>query len=112
MNALSLNPLDVELSEHVLAQLDLEDQLTQDFCQLSLNALSCTDHGQAMKVSALVGNKVMLILIDSGSYTALLVLLFFRLLVLSLSQLQHSRSNWLVGRHLSLISWCHNWNGG
>ena len=67
VNALSLNTLDVELSEHILAQLDLEDALSQDFCQLSLNALSGTDQGQAMKISALVGNKIMLILIDSGS---------------------------------------------
>ena len=43
VNALSLNTLDVELSEHILAQLDLEDDLSQDFCQLSLNALSGTD---------------------------------------------------------------------
>ena len=67
VNALSLNSLDVELSEHILAQLDLKDALAQDFCQLSLNALAGTDQGQAMKVSALVGNKAMLILIDSGS---------------------------------------------
>lgn len=59
--------LDVELSEHILAQLDLEDAITQDFCQLSLNALSGTNSGQAMRVAALVKNKVMLILIDSGS---------------------------------------------
>ena len=67
MNVLSLNTLDVELSKHILAQLDLEDALSQDFCQLSLNALSGTDQGQAMKISALVGNKIMLILIDNGS---------------------------------------------
>ena len=67
VNALSLNTLDVELSEHILSQLDMEDALSQDFCQLSLNALSGTDQGQAMKISALVGYKIMLILIDSGS---------------------------------------------
>lgn len=67
VNALALNDLDVVLTDEVLNQLATEDALTEDFCQLSLNALVGTDSGDAMKVRALVKNKVMLILIDSGS---------------------------------------------
>lgn len=65
-NALALNDLDVVLNEEVLEQLDLEDPLTQQFCSLSLNALAATDVGEAMRLRALVKNKVMLILTDSG----------------------------------------------
>jgi hypothetical protein len=50
-----------------LDQLAVEDFLNEEFCQLSLNALAGTDCGQAMKIAAHVKNKVMLILVDSGS---------------------------------------------
>jgi len=59
--------MDVVLTEEVLNQLEIEDTLASDFCQLSLNALSGAEKGDAMKLRALVHNKVMLILIDSGS---------------------------------------------
>jgi hypothetical protein len=45
-----LNNLDVDLNENILAQLELEDALSQDFGQLSLNALAGTSQGQAMRV--------------------------------------------------------------
>lgn len=48
-------------------ELALEDSLSTEFCQLSLNVISGTDEGESFKVRALVQNKVMLILIDSGS---------------------------------------------
>lgn len=67
VNALVVNPLDTELTEEVLTQLALEDSLATEFCQLSLNALSGTDTGDTLKVRALVNNKVMLILVGSGS---------------------------------------------
>jgi hypothetical protein len=51
----------------VISQLELEDSIASDFGQLSLNALAGTDVGEAMKIKALVHNKVMLTLIDSGS---------------------------------------------
>ena len=47
--------------------MELEDNLASDFCQLSLNALAGTAQGDALVVRDLVQNKVMLILIDSGS---------------------------------------------
>jgi hypothetical protein len=64
---LALNDLNVVLTEEVLNQLAVEDALASDFCQLSLNALAGTDQGQAMKLRALVQNKVLLILVDGGS---------------------------------------------
>jgi len=67
VNALVVNDLDLPLSEEVVAQLELEDSLTTEFCQLSLNALAGTEEGAAMKLRSLVHNKVMLTLVDSGS---------------------------------------------
>lgn len=49
-NALVVNSLDMHLSEEVLEQLALEDALSAEFCQLSLNAISGTEQGEAMKV--------------------------------------------------------------
>ena len=67
VNALVVNDLDLPLSEEVVAQIELEDSLTTEFCQLSLNALAGTEEGAAMKLRSLVHNKVMLTLVDSGS---------------------------------------------
>lgn len=66
-NAVILNELDVNLNEEILHQLEIEDTLDAEFGSLSLNAMACTDHGEAMKIRALVKNKVMLVLLDSGS---------------------------------------------
>lgn len=67
VNALVVNNLDAELTEEVLTQLAMEDSLAAEFCQMSLNAVTGTDGGEALRVRALVKNKVMLMLIDSGS---------------------------------------------
>ncbi|KAJ1276202.1 hypothetical protein BS78_05G196300 [Paspalum vaginatum] len=67
LHALVVNDLDVPLTEEVLNQLEVEDTLAEEFCTLSLNALAGTDTGSCMKLRALVNNKVMLILVDSGS---------------------------------------------
>jgi hypothetical protein len=58
---------DKEITEEILNQLAIEDTLAEDFCQLSLNALSSMDTDNSMKLKALVQDKVMLILLDSGS---------------------------------------------
>lgn len=60
VNALVVNNLDVELTNEVLTQVGMDDSLTSDFCHLFLNALVGTDGGEALKVRALVTNKVML----------------------------------------------------
>lgn len=67
LNALALNDLDVQLIESTLNQLEIEDVLTQELCQLSINAMAGTESADSMRVRALVHNQVMLILIDFGS---------------------------------------------
>lgn len=47
--------------------MDIEDALAADFGTLSLNAIPGTDDGEVMRLRALVKNKVMLMLVDSGS---------------------------------------------
>jgi len=83
LNALALNDLDVVLTEEVLNQLAVEDALASDFCQLSLNALAGTKQGQAMKLRALVQNKVLLILVDSGSSHSFMSKAFVQMLGIS-----------------------------
>jgi predicted aspartyl protease len=43
------------------------DIVIAEMGQLSLNAISGTESGDSMRIRALVKNKVMLILVDSGS---------------------------------------------
>ena len=66
-NALVVNDLDMPLSEEILTHLAMEDSISDDFGQLSLNAISGTNSGETLKVRALVKNQVMLTLVDSGS---------------------------------------------
>lgn len=67
LNVLAVNDLDTQLTDEVLNQLAIEDALIEEFCSLSLNALGGTEEGEAMRLRALVKNKVMMSLIDSGS---------------------------------------------
>jgi len=67
VNALAFNDLDRELSDEVLNELTVEDALHEEFCQLSLNALSSQDKPDCIKLKTRVKDKVMLILVDSGS---------------------------------------------
>lgn len=68
MHAVALNDLDQPLSEDILNQLAVEDSLTEDFGQLSLNAISRTDDDtECLRLCVLVHNKVLLLLVDSGS---------------------------------------------
>jgi hypothetical protein len=67
VNALVVNDLDVEITEDTLNQLTIEDALTREMGQLSLNAIAGTESRDSMWLRALVHNKVMLIPVDSGS---------------------------------------------
>jgi hypothetical protein len=67
LNALAINDLDRELTDEVLDDLAAEDVLHEEFCQLSLNALSTLDRADCIKLKTKVRDKVMLILVDSGS---------------------------------------------
>ena len=66
LNSLVVNDLDVNLTEEVLNQLAMEDSLQEEFGQLSLHTLLAADHSDCIKLRALVQNKVMLLLVDSG----------------------------------------------
>lgn len=67
VNIIMLNDLDINLTEEVLTQLGMEDALAEEFGTLSLNVIAGTDEGEAMRLRALVKNKVMLMLVDSSS---------------------------------------------
>ena len=54
VHALAINDLDQPLSEVVLTQLAVEDAISDDFQQLSLNAISGTAHGEVLKLKARV----------------------------------------------------------
>jgi hypothetical protein len=45
----------------------MEDTLSEELCNLSLNAISGTENADCIKIRSWVRNKVMLILVDSGS---------------------------------------------
>jgi hypothetical protein len=66
-NAIVINELDRELSDDVLNDLAIEDQLPEEFGQLSLNAISSQEHTNYIKLKTKIKDKVMLILVDSGS---------------------------------------------
>jgi hypothetical protein len=54
LNALVINDLDAELTEERLSQLEVEDVLSEQLGQLSLNALSGTANGDSMMIRTLV----------------------------------------------------------
>jgi hypothetical protein len=66
-NAIVANDLDRELSDEVLDELAVEDQLQEEFSQLSLNAITSLESANYIKLKTRVKDKVMLILVDSGS---------------------------------------------
>ena len=68
------NDLDMPWTDEIIAQVEFEDALSSEFGQLSLNALAGTDHGNAMRIKALVKNQVMLTLVDTGSSHSFVVL--------------------------------------
>lgn len=79
LNAFIVNDLDVELTEDTLNKLDIEDILASEMCQLSLNAIAGTESKDSMRIRALVQNKVMLILVDSGSSHSFISSSFLRI---------------------------------
>jgi hypothetical protein len=67
INALVVNDVGVELTEDTLNQLVVEGVMAKEMGQLSLNAIARTESGDALRIRALVHNKVMLVLVDSSS---------------------------------------------
>lgn len=67
LNALAINDLDKEINEDLLNKIVVQEILTKDFCQLSLNALAGTQSLQCIQLKSTIRNKTMLILVDTGS---------------------------------------------
>lgn len=67
INAMVLNDLDREIDEELLNEMAVQEILTEDFGQLSLNVLASTTSSKCTQLKATVQNKTMLILVDTGS---------------------------------------------
>lgn len=62
-----MNDLDKDLTEDIINQLATEDDIAEQFYHLSLNSLSSKDNIECIKLWSVVQNKVLLMLVDSGS---------------------------------------------
>jgi hypothetical protein len=67
INALALNDLDREINEDLLNEMAIDEVLTKNFHQLSLNAIAGTESMDSIKLKSTVKNKTMLILVDTSS---------------------------------------------
>jgi len=67
INALVVNDLDKEINEDLLNEMAIDELLTEDFYQLSLNAMAGTESKDCIKLKTTVKNKTMLTLVDTGS---------------------------------------------
>lgn len=67
-----------ELSDAVLEELELQDAATAELLHLSMHAMAGTEAAKTIRIRALLGNQVMLILIDSGSLGSLVCADFAR----------------------------------
>jgi hypothetical protein len=56
-----------QLSEEVLNMIEMQDIAEAQQLSLSIYALSGTDSGDTIRLRAMVGNQIFLILVDSGS---------------------------------------------
>lgn len=110
-NALVLNDLDRELSDDVLNQLAIEDALPDQFGQLSLNAISSSDHSNCIKLKTKVKDKVMLVLVDSGSSHSFISSILSRWQAFQMSTCQPEKLNWQMGNGWLPTSWCLTYNG-
>jgi hypothetical protein len=67
VNAIEQEIDPIILSEEVLNLMEMNDIAEAQHLSLSLNALSGSESNNCLRLRALVGNQVMLILVDSGS---------------------------------------------
>lgn len=110
-NAIVLNDLDRELSDEVLNDLATEDVLQEEFAQLSLNALSSAENSNCIKLKTRVKDKVMLILIDSGSSHSFISSQFMHLAQLptvptKARQVKLANGEWLLtNQKVSQLQW-------
>jgi len=110
-NAIIMNDLDRELSDEVLNDLVAEDALHEEFCQLSLNAITSSESTNCIKLKTRVKDKVMLILIDSGSTHSFISSQFVTMAQLPTIPIQPKKvklanGEWIVtDQHLSNLQW-------
>jgi hypothetical protein len=104
LNALAVNDLDRELTNEVLNDLVAEDVLHEEFCQLSLNALSTLDRADCIKLKTKVRDKVMLILVDSGSTHSFISSNFVKIAKLQTIPTTHRQVTLANGEHLTTSS--------
>jgi len=107
INALVANDLDnnkEEIPEDMLNQLVVEDALSADFYQLSINALTSTDTENSIKLKSMVKNKVMLILLDSGSSHSFVSKEFVELTKLETVPIQPRKVKLANGEYLTALA--------
>jgi hypothetical protein len=89
------------MNDDTLNELAAEDVLQEEFCQLSLNAISSTDQTNCIKLKSRVKDKVMLILFDSGSSHSFISSQFVETVKLSTEPMQPikvklANGEWLI----------------
>jgi hypothetical protein len=106
-----LNDLDRELSDDTLNELAAEDILQEEFGHLSINALSSSDTTNCIKIKARVKDKVMLILLDSGSSHSFVSSQFVDIAQLQTEPIQQKKvklanGEWMItDRAVSQLQW-------
>ncbi|PVH32848.1 hypothetical protein PAHAL_9G503600 [Panicum hallii] len=100
VNTIVVNDLDHHVTEEVLRQLDIKDNISEEFEQLSLNVVSGTSSGDVLKLQALVRGKVMLLLLDSGSSHSFVNFSFLQEVGI---QSQPNKLKWQMEKYWSLM---------
>lgn len=67
LNVMSVNEDPIQLSEEILNIMELQDIATAEQLSLSINAMAGSEGDDCLRLHALVGNQVMIILLGSGS---------------------------------------------
>jgi hypothetical protein len=112
LHAITTEETPEQLSEEVLNMLELQDIAEAQQLSLSIHALAGTDSGDTIHLRAMVGNQVLLVLVDSGSTGSFLntaMLQRFHCPVQTTIQL---RSNWQTTRNWCAISGYPSFLGG
>lgn len=91
-----VNELDKEINEDLLNEMAIDEMLTKNFGQLSLNALAGTEANNSIKLQATVSNKTMLILVDTSSSHNFVSSHLSTSLNYQLYPWGNRRSNWLM----------------
>jgi hypothetical protein len=72
LNAVAADEDPIQLSEEVLNMIEMHDVVTAEQLSLSINAMAGSEGADCLRLRAMVGNQVLLILVDSGSSNCLI----------------------------------------